>query len=141
MNKILVVEDSFAQREMLAELLRSSETCVIIAKDGTEAIKSATQYRPDLVVLDIVLPGINGYEVCRRLKSNSLAYNPKILMCSAKNEAYERYWCLKQGADAYLTKPFRPSELLSTVKQLLGQFNTGSRMAKQPTTYYRASFS
>ena len=131
MNKILVVEDSLAQREMLAELLRSSGTPVLVARDGAEAIKLAAKYRPALVVLDIVLPRINGYEVCRRLKSNPLAYNPRVLMCSAKDEAYERYWCLKQGADAYLTKPFRPNELLSKVKHLLGRSNVDTRMAKK----------
>jgi twitching motility two-component system response regulator PilH len=119
MSTVLVVEDSQTQREMISELLRRSGLNVIAASDGVEALKQVQGCRPDLVVLDIILPGMNGYEVCRRLKSDEKIQKPAVVMCSKKGERFDFYWALKQGADAYLDKPFRPEELVETVKYLL----------------------
>ena len=74
---------------------------------------------PDLVVLDIVMPKMNGYEVCRKLKTDPKTQNVPVVMCSSKGEEFDRYWGMKQGADAYVVKPFQPKELVATVKQLL----------------------
>jgi twitching motility two-component system response regulator PilH len=74
---------------------------------------------PDLIVLDIVMPEMNGYDFCRRVKSDPKTKDLPVIMCSSKSEEFDHYWGLKQGADAYLNKPFEPSELLSTIKQLL----------------------
>jgi twitching motility two-component system response regulator PilH len=75
--------------------------------------------RPDLVVLDIVMPKMNGYEVCRNIKSNPETKNVPVLICSLKGEDFDRYWGMKQGADAYIAKPFKPKEFIATIKQLL----------------------
>jgi twitching motility two-component system response regulator PilH len=119
MSTVLVVEDSVTQREMITDLLKGSGLTVSIATDGVEALEQIDGHCPDLVVLDIVMPRMNGYEVCRRIKSDPKTQNVPVVMCSSKGEEFDRYWGMKQGADAYIAKPFQPTELVGTVKQLL----------------------
>jgi len=119
MSTVLVVEDSVTQREMITDLLKGSGLSVTVASDGVEALEKIQGQRPDLVVLDIVMPRMNGYEFCRRLKADPKTQNVPVVMCSSKGEEFDRYWGMKQGADAYIAKPFQPTELVGTVKQLL----------------------
>jgi twitching motility two-component system response regulator PilH len=120
MSMVLVVEDSIPQRKMITELLQGSGLEVTAASDGVEALKHIQAgEHPDLVVLDIVMPRMNGYEVCRRLKADPITQNVPVILCSSKGEEFDRYWGMKQGADAYIAKPFQPTELVGTVKQLL----------------------
>jgi len=119
MSTVLIVEDSIAQREMITDLLKASGLQVTHAGDGVEALETIQSTTPDLVVLDIVMPRMNGYELCRRLKSDPKTQNVPVVMCSSKGEEFDRYWGIKQGADAYIAKPFQPTELVGTVKQLL----------------------
>ncbi|MGK7876837.1 MAG: response regulator transcription factor [Xenococcaceae cyanobacterium] len=119
MSKVLVVEDSVAQRQMILDLLKDSGLKVEEARDGIEALEQIQKFSPDLVVLDIVMPRMNGYEVCRRLKADPKTKNVPVVMCSSKGEEFDRYWGMKQGADAYIAKPFQTIELIGTVKQLL----------------------
>ncbi|NEP58149.1 MAG: response regulator [Symploca sp. SIO2G7] len=121
MSTVLVVEDSPTQQKMIAELLRKDGIGVIVADNGIEALEQVEEQNLDLVVLDIVLPKMNGYEVCRRIKSNSKTQNLAVVMCSAKKEEFDRYWGMKQGADAYIAKPFQPQELLVKVRQFLAK--------------------
>lgn len=114
-----MVEDSIPQREMIIGLLRGSGLDVSVANDGVEALERIQGSPPDLVVLDIVMPRMNGYELCRRLKADPATQNVPVVMCSSKGEEFDRYWGMKQGADAYIAKPFQPTELVGTVKQLL----------------------
>jgi twitching motility two-component system response regulator PilH len=119
MSTVMVVEDSVTQRQMICDLLKESGLDVKVASDGVEALKEVEKHCPDLVVLDIVMPRMNGYELCRRLKSDPKTQNIAVVMCSSKGEEFDRYWGMKQGADAYIAKPFQPTELVGTVKQLL----------------------
>ncbi len=119
MSTVLVVEDSVAQREMIIDLLKGNGLNVTVASDGVEALAHIQGDLPDLVVLDIVMPRMNGYEVCRRIKSDPATQNLPVVLCSSKGEEFDRYWGMKQGADAYIAKPFQPTELVGTVKQLL----------------------
>jgi twitching motility two-component system response regulator PilH len=119
MSTVLVVEDSLPQREMITELLRGIGLTVTVASDGMEALEQMQSQRPDMVVLDIVMPRMNGYELCRRIKADPSTQNVPVVMCSSKGEEFDRYWGVKQGADAYIAKPFQPIELVGTVKQLL----------------------
>lgn len=114
-----MVEDSPTQRELISGVLKGSGLSVIVACDGVEALEQVQGHLPDIVVLDIVMPRMNGYEVCRRLKANAKTQSLAVVMCSAKKEEFDRYWGMRQGADAYICKPFHPQELLVTVKQLL----------------------
>lgn len=119
MSEILLVEDSQTQREWICDLLRKSGIKVTSAKDGVEALEHIQRVNPDLVVLDIVMPQMNGYEVCRRLKSDPKTKNVPVVICSSKGEVFDRYWGMKIGADAYIVKPFEPIEFIGTIKQLL----------------------
>ncbi|NEO26636.1 MAG: response regulator [Kamptonema sp. SIO4C4] len=119
MSKVLVVEDSMAQRQMISDLLRESGLTVEVAGNGVEALERIREYNPDIVVLDIVMPQMNGYEFCRRLKADPKTQGVPVVMCSSKGEEFDRYWGMRQGADAYIAKPFQPMELIGTVKQLL----------------------
>ncbi|MDX2254609.1 MAG: response regulator [Pseudanabaenaceae cyanobacterium bins.39] len=121
MSKILVVEDSATQRAMIANLLKNHHFEIATAKDGLEAIAQAEVLRPDLVVTDVVMPKMNGYELCRKLRENPETWNINIVMCSSKSTQADRYWGFRQGANAYVTKPFAPEELISTIKEVLGE--------------------
>ncbi|ERN40962.1 response regulator receiver protein [Rubidibacter lacunae KORDI 51-2] len=121
MSTVLVVEDSLTQRQMISDILKDSElqTAVESVSDGVEALERIQESRPDIVVLDIVMPRMNGYEVCRQIKTDPETQGVPVVMCSSKGEEFDRYWGIKQGADAYISKPFEPAELIGTVKQLL----------------------
>ncbi|HEY9849518.1 MAG TPA: response regulator [Leptolyngbyaceae cyanobacterium] len=119
MSTVLLVEDSATQREMISDFLKERGLKVTIARDGIEALEKVAANRPDLVLLDIVMPRMNGFEFCRRLKSNPKTNQIPVVMCSSKSEQFDRYWGMKQGADAYIAKPFHPSELVNTLKNLL----------------------
>ena len=119
MSKVLIVEDSLAQRQMISDLLKGSGLKVAVACDGVEALENLEKFNPDIVVMDIVMPRMNGYELSRRLKSDPKTQNVPVVMCSSKGEEFDRYWGMKQGADAYIAKPFQPVELIGTIKQLL----------------------
>ncbi len=119
MSIVLVVEDSVTQREMIEDLLKGSGLTVKTAGDGVEALEQMQGVCPDIVVMDIVMPRMNGYELCRRIKTDPKTERVPVVMCSSKGEEFDRYWGMKQGADAYIAKPFQPQELVGTVKQLL----------------------
>ncbi len=116
---MLVVDDSPMLREMISGLLHKSGLTISVAQDGQEAKEKIAADPPDLVVLDVVMPNMNGYELCRWVKSNPSTQHVLVVLCSSKSEEFDRYWGIKQGADAYVIKPFRPGELLGTVKTLL----------------------
>ncbi|MCF3575700.1 response regulator [Planktothrix agardhii] len=120
MTTVMIVDDSNALREIIAKMLQDSGMEVISAEDGVQALEKIEQVTQlDLVVLDIVMPNMNGYELCRHIKKNPKTQNIPVVMCSSKSEDFDRIWGIRQGADAYISKPFRPEELLSTIKQLL----------------------
>ncbi len=121
MRAVLLVEDSPAQQQMISTILKNNGWQVTIAEDGIKALEKIEQSSPDLIVLDIVMPKMNGYEVCRRIKTNPNTQNVPIVMCSSKGEEFDRYWGIKQGADAYIAKPFEDVELIGTIQQLLRQ--------------------
>ncbi len=121
MSTVLVVEDSATQRQMISDLLKESglNASVVSVGDGVEALEQIKNERPDVIVLDIIMPRMNGYEVCRQIKTDPSTQNVPVVMCSSKGEEFDKYWGLKQGADAYIAKPFEPEELIGTIKQLL----------------------
>lgn len=119
MSTVLIVDDSSALREMVSGLLINAGMTILEAKDGAEAQKKIEASPPDLVVLDIVMPNMNGYELTRWIKSNPRTKDLPVIICSSKGEEFDRYWGMKQGADAYIAKPFRPNEMVETVRQLL----------------------
>jgi twitching motility two-component system response regulator PilH len=104
---------------MLSDQLRRSGFDVVEASDGEEAIAKIKASSPDLVVTDIVMPRKNGYELCRWIKSDPSTKDIPVVLCTSKSEEFDVYWGMKQGADAYITKPYHPPDLLTAVKRLL----------------------
>lgn len=119
MSTVLIVDDSQTLREMLTELLQKGGLKVVAATNGLEAKEQIQTKVPDLVITDLIMPEMNGYELCRWIKNEPMTQGIPVLMCSTKSEEFDRYWGMKQGADAYITKPFHPVEMMKTVKQLL----------------------
>jgi DNA-binding response OmpR family regulator len=114
--RILVVDDEQTVREMVGLNLRADGYDVVFAADGDEALAVARETRPDLVVLDVMLPGKDGFEVCRTLRHES---HVPILLLSARGEEVDRIIGLELGADDYLTKPFAMRELVARVRAML----------------------
>ena len=118
-QKVLVVDDEPDALELVAFNLKSAGLDVITASDGTEALKRATQHTPDLIVLDVMLPEVDGLEVCKVLRRDPKTSGIPILMLTAKAAEIDRVLGLELGADDYVTKPFSPRELVLRVKRLL----------------------
>jgi twitching motility two-component system response regulator PilH len=118
-EKILVVDDSPTDLRLVTGSLRGSGYDVMTATDGEEALAAATREHPRLIVLDVILPKKNGFQVCRQLKTGSDTRDIKILLVTSKNQESDRFWGLKQGADHYMTKPFADEDLLENVARLL----------------------
>ena len=118
-TKILVVEDSPTYLRQIATLLQDRGYHTITAKDGEEALEKTVRENPSLIVLDVILPKKNGFQVCRQLKTSPATQDVKILMLTSKSQDSDRFWGLKQGADDYMTKPFEDEELLGNIAKLL----------------------
>lgn len=92
---------------------------VLIARDGEEALKKAREMKPDLVLLDIMLPGVDGLNVCRILKADEATRNIPVILFSARAQTWDKEAGREFGANAYVEKPFQPEELLATIEKLL----------------------
>jgi twitching motility two-component system response regulator PilH len=119
MPKVLVVDDSWTDLTLIATPLRDSGYDVITAVDGDEALEKVLHERPQCVVLDIILPKLNGFQLCRRLKQMEESRDIPIILISGKNTELDKRWGLQQGADLYITKPFRNDELVASVRSLI----------------------
>ena len=120
---VLIVDDEWALVELVASYLQREGFRVLRAADGPMALAIARRERPDLLVLDLMLPGIDGLEVCRQLRTFSDAY---VIMLTARAEEVDRIVGLAVGADDYLTKPFSPRELVARVRAMLRRPRTPS---------------
>jgi two-component system alkaline phosphatase synthesis response regulator PhoP len=117
--KILVVDDELNIQELIKFNLKSKGYDVLVAGDGIKALKLAKEEKPDLILLDLMIPGIDGYDVCNEIrKNNSISFIP-IIMITAKGEEFDKVHGLELGADDYITKPFSVKELLARVKAVL----------------------
>jgi len=128
--KIMVVEDSPTYLRQISALLQDQGYYIITAIDGEEAMEKAVQDDPNLIVLDVILPKKNGFQVCRQLKTSPATQNIKILMLTSKSQDSDRFWGLKQGADEYITKPFDNNDLVATVAKLLPRDPQAGRLAE-----------
>jgi twitching motility two-component system response regulator PilH len=119
MTTVMIVDDSPTIRAMLASLLKQNGLEVVEAEDGLVAKQMMKERRPDLVITDIVMPNMNGYELCRWVKNELPGGSAPVILCSTKSEAFDKHWGMKQGGDAYIIKPFNPNEMMKTVRTLL----------------------
>ena len=118
-HKILIVDDEPNIVISLEFLMQQSGYEVATARDGEDAMKKIASFQPDLVLLDIMLPLLNGFEVCQRIRENSQWNRIKVIMLSAKGREIEVSKGIALGADAYVTKPFSTKDLIAQVQRLL----------------------
>ncbi len=116
---ILVVDDSRTVRFTLEKLLQQSGYKTISADDGESGIRMALEHQPVLVIMDVVMPGINGFQATRHLRSNSVTEKTPIIMISGNAQATEKFWVSKIGANEYMTKPFNRKDLFERIDSIL----------------------
>ncbi|MEM8962935.1 MAG: response regulator [Acidobacteriota bacterium] len=117
-RKILVVDDSPTELSLILAALDGKGFQLSTAVDGEDALEKARTESPDLILLDVILPKKNGFQVCRALKTAPDTQDVKIVMVTSKTQDSDRFWGLKQGADEYLTKPLDSDELDSVLAKL-----------------------
>ncbi len=128
-KKIFIVEDELDFLTTLKERLEFEGFVVVTAVDGEEALERIPEEKPDLILLDIMLPAMNGYQVCRRLKSNPETETIPVVVVTAKSQESDKFWAKETGADDYLTKPFEMEELLQKIQDNLQKDKTTAELA------------
>ena len=117
-HKILVAEDSKTEQVHLKQLLESSGYEVVIVESGQEALISLDDFKPDLILMDIIMEGGDGYQTCRKIKKNESTRDIPIIMVSSKSNEVDRKWALKLGALDYIVKPYTDTELLNRLSEV-----------------------
>lgn len=119
MSRVLVVDDVSTELETISRILKEAGFEVVKANDGEEAIAAIQESTPDLVILDVIMPRMNGFEVIREIRDNEETKHLPVIFCTQKNTDIDQTWGMELGADAYLGKPFDPHQLVTTVRKLL----------------------
>lgn len=119
MDKLLIADDEESLRLLVSATLASESYEILEAGDGTEALAIARSERPRVVLLDVNMPGMNGLEVCRRIKGDPTLASVRVVMLSTASQTDERAAGAGAGADTYLTKPFSPLELLTVIERMM----------------------
>jgi twitching motility two-component system response regulator PilH len=117
-KKVLIVDDSPTERFFLTDVLRKQGYEVITAETGEEGVAVAKQEKPDLILMDVVMPGLNGFQATRQLSRNPETQAIPVILCTTKGQETDRVWGLRQGAVDYLVKPVVAEELIAKVKAL-----------------------
>jgi twitching motility two-component system response regulator PilH len=119
MAKILIADDSLAELQIFQATLQPTGHTLVAVMDGEAAEAKVKSEKIDLIILDVIMPKKNGFQVCRDIKSNDQYKNIPIIMVTSKDQESDKFWGMKQGADEYLTKPFKPEDLLKAVKKYI----------------------
>ncbi len=119
MSTVLVVEDSLTDMDVMTSYLQQAGLSVVTAKSGEEAQEKLHLHKPNLIILDVVLPGQSGFELCREIKTDPDTSQIPVVICSTKDTDVDKMWANMLGADAYLPKPVEQTELLRTIRQLM----------------------
>jgi twitching motility two-component system response regulator PilH len=117
-HKVLIVDDSRTELMFLTDLLQKNSMSVRTAQNADEAFKRLSEERPDLILMDVVMPGQNGYQLTRSIHRMPEYSSIPIIMCTSKNLETDKVWGMRQGASDYVTKPVDPGELLAKIKAL-----------------------
>jgi twitching motility two-component system response regulator PilH len=115
-QKILLVDDSKTELHVLSELLTKKGYKVRTAENGEEALKRLQEEKPDLILMDVVMPGQNGFQLTRAITRDPNFANVPVIICTSKNQETDRVWGMRQGARDYVVKPVNPDELLAKIK-------------------------
>ena len=117
-SKIMVVDDSPTERHFLGELLTKQGYQVVMAESGEEAMEKAKQLKPDLILMDVVMPGLNGFQATRAITKAEETKNIPVIMCTSKGQETDKVWGMRQGARDYVVKPVNKDELLRKIAAL-----------------------
>jgi two-component system, chemotaxis family, response regulator PixH len=119
MSTALVIDDSATDMEVVTACLKQAGISVLTAKSGEEGLEKANSSQPDIIIVDVVLPGRSGFDLCRELKAEGKTSKIPVIISSTKGTEMDKFWGMKQGADAYIPKPIDQDELIRTVKKLV----------------------
>jgi twitching motility two-component system response regulator PilH len=118
---ILVVDDSPTEVHIFKKILEKQGYGIVVAKDGQEGVEIATKVHPDLIIMDVVMPVLNGFQATRQLKNKEETADIPVIMVTTKDQQTDINWGMRQGADEYLVKPVAPAELLGRIRELLNE--------------------
>ncbi|NEO30473.1 MAG: response regulator [Symploca sp. SIO3C6] len=118
MTTVFLVEDSLTDTEVMTNYLKQAGLMVVSTNNGDDAQSQIQSQKPDLVILDVILPGKSGFELCHQLKTNSHTKAIPVVICSSKETEADKLWGSMLGADAYISKPVDQLQLMQTIKQL-----------------------
>ena len=116
---IMIVEDSPTDLKVAETVCVDNGFQVVTTSDGDKALEVAIENKPDLILLDVILPNKNGFQVCRQLKTTDETKDIKVIIVSSKDQKSDKFWGMKQGADEYVVKPYEDDELLAAINKLL----------------------
>lgn len=119
MSKVMVVDDAYSELQLMESILKSAGHEVVTYIDGERLEEKIASERPDVLVLDIIMPKRNGYEILRTLRRDDRTKQTRVVLVSSKNQDSDRAWGMKQGADEYLAKPFTADQLLTAVRRFV----------------------
>lgn len=120
LGKVLIVEDTPSEMELMSHYLQEGGYSVVGVESAKMALDQAIALQPDVIITDVVMPGMSGFELCRTLKKHPVTEKVPIIICTSKSQEIDRLWGLRQGADVYLTKPFTSEQLIRAVKTVAG---------------------
>lgn len=115
---VLIVDDSKTEQMFLSSLLQKNGMSVSVADSADAAVVQLAQKKPDLILMDVVMPGKNGFQLTRQLTKDPVFGDVPIIICTSKNQETDMVWGMRQGARAYITKPINPTELLGKIAEL-----------------------
>lgn len=118
-KKVLIVDDSAVERHILSEIVKVLGFEIFEAESGEDGITKALECLPDLVLMDVVMPGINGFQATRKITTSEQLKNTPVIMCTSKGQATDKIWGQRQGASAYIVKPINKEELIGEIKRLM----------------------
>jgi twitching motility two-component system response regulator PilH len=117
-KKILIVDDSPTERHYLSEILSRGGFDVVTSDSGEDALQKARSLRPDLILMDVVMPGMNGFQATRAITRDEVTKNIPVLICTTKSQETDRIWGLRQGARDYMVKPVQSDALLKKIETM-----------------------
>ena len=118
-KKVLIVDDSKVERLILKEILTELKFSIFEAENAVEGIQKANEIKPDLILMDVVMTGMNGFQATRQITSNESMKDIPVIMCTSKNQATDKIWGQRQGAKAYIVKPIQKELLIDEIEKLL----------------------
>lgn len=118
-KRVLIVDDSPTEMHILTEILQKNGFTVLTATNGADGVAAAKKEKPDLVLMDVVMPGLNGFQATRQISKDPETAHIPVIIVTTKDMETDRIWGLRQGAKDYLTKPVNETNLLTTIKNLI----------------------